>query len=63
MNTPTPDNTVQNPEPLHGPPLLCQIAAIEELVNSSYWPILPHQVQDNWQRQLDDLRGRQVAGR
>jgi len=63
MNSPTPDNSVPIPETLHDPPLPCQIAAIEELVNSSYWPILPLQVQDNWQRQLNDLRDRQVAGR
>lgn len=34
-----------------------RIGAIEALVASRYWSLLPQRVQDNWQRQLNDLRG------
>jgi len=50
-------------EPLHEPPRQYQTAAIEELVNSSDWAILPMQVQRNWQQRLNALRGRLMVPR
>lgn len=43
------------------PPLANRIAAIEELVASRYWGLLPLQAQNNWRRQLNDLRGQLTA--